>query len=198
MIGQGILSGLRETARNAIGSFFFRDRLTTREYPEEKTQLKENYRNFPFLVFDGTDPMAGLRCVSCKICEKECPPQCIRIVQGRDEKGKLVKHPEVFDIDIAVCMSCGICVEACPFEAIKMDHVFEIAVQDRFAGLVENKHDLAKSNEYFHGIKPTEAAEVDAQLAEEQRVAEEKRQAAAAKAAAPPPAKSGEPPAPSP
>ncbi|MGZ8899676.1 MAG: 4Fe-4S dicluster domain-containing protein, partial [Limisphaerales bacterium] len=126
MLGKGLLKGLRETARNFVGSYSDPTRLTTVEYPEERLLLKENTRNFPFLVHDG-DPEKALRCVACKICEKECPPQCIYIVLERDEKGKPQKHPRVFDIDISVCMSCQICVEVCPFDAIKMDQVYELS-----------------------------------------------------------------------
>ena len=63
-------------------------------------------------------------------------------------------------------MSCQICVEVCPFEAIKMDTAFELSTDDRFGGLMWNKEKLARSNEYYHSIHPTEAAEVDAGLAE--------------------------------
>ncbi|MGZ8920086.1 MAG: 4Fe-4S dicluster domain-containing protein, partial [Limisphaerales bacterium] len=186
MLGKGLLKGLRETARNFVGSYSDPTRLTTVEYPEERLLLKENTRNFPFLVHDG-DPEKALRCVACKICEKECPPQCIYIVLERDEKGKPQKHPRVFDIDISVCMSCQICVEVCPFDAIKMDQVYELSRFDRFEGLLLHKKDLAKSNDYYHSIHPTEASEVDQNLAAEKAKAE----AAKAKAAAPPaPAKS--------
>ena len=131
--------------------------------------LPENYRNFPFLVFDSEDAEAGLRCVACKICEKECPPQCIYIVKSEDKKpdymGKPQFYPRVFDIDISVCMSCQICVEVCPFEAIKMDKVFELSRRERFDALLMRKEELAKSNTYYHQIHPLEAAEVDANLA---------------------------------
>jgi NADH-quinone oxidoreductase subunit I len=110
--------------------------------------------------------------VACKICEKECPPQCIYIILERDEKGKPQKHPRVFDIDISVCMSCQICVEVCPFDAIKMDQVYELSRFDRFEGLLLHKKDLAKSNDYYRSIHPTEADEVDARLAEEKAKAE--------------------------
>jgi len=167
MIGKGIAKGFIETARNFVGSYTDEARLVTVEYPEERLPLKENTRNFPFLVFDGNDAEKGLRCVACKICEKDCPPQCIYIVLERDEKGRPQKHPKVFDIDVSVCMSCQICVEVCPFEAIKMDNEFELSQTDRFEGLLLNKDRLAKPNEYYHKLHPTEAAAVDAKLAEE-------------------------------
>ena len=136
MIGTGILKGMAVTARNFVGSYFEKDRLITVQYPEERSPLPENYRNFPFLIYDTDDPEAGLRCVACKICEKECPPQCIYIIKSEDKKpdymGKPQFYPAVFDIDISVCMSCQICVEVCPFEAIKMDKVFELSKRERF------------------------------------------------------------------
>ena len=158
------------TARNFVGSYFDKERLITVQYPEERNPLPENYRNFPFLVYDGDDSQAGLRCVACKICEKECPPQCIYIVKSDDKKpdymGKPQLYPKVFDIDISVCMSCQICVEVCPFEAIKMDKEFELSKRERFDHLLQRKEELSKSNDYYHKICPTDAAEVDAKLAE--------------------------------
>ena len=181
MLGEGIVKGLAETARNFIGSYVEEDRLTTVQYPEERLPAKEAARNFPFLVFDGADPHAGLRCVACLICEKECPPQCIYIEKSKDKKpdyiGKPQFYPAVFDIDVSVCMSCQICVEVCPFDAIKMDTEFELSTADRFGGLLLDKHQLAKSNEDYHKIHPTEAAEVDGRLAAEKAKAEAKAKA---------------------
>ncbi len=188
MLGTGIIKGMVETARNFVGSYHDPERLTTVQYPEERLAPKENGRSFPFLVFDGNDQQAGLRCVACQICEKECPPQCIYINKSKDKKpdyvGKLQFYPATFDIDISVCMSCQICVEVCPFEAIKMDQVFELSTSDRFGKLLLHKPQLAKPNEYFHQLHPTDANEVDARLGEEKRKAEAKAAAAAAAAAA--------------
>src|SRR5438309_7681374 len=191
MIGTGILKGMAVTLRNFAGSYFEKDRLITVQYPEERIPLPENYRNFPILVFDGNDPHAGLRCVACLICEKECPPQCIYIEKSKDKKpdyiGRPQFYPATFDIDVSVCMSCQICVEVCPFDAIKMDNEFELSNTDRFGGLLFDKHQLAKSNEDYHKIHPTEAAEVDGRLAAEKAKAEAKAKAdaeAKAKAAA--------------
>jgi NADH-quinone oxidoreductase subunit I len=179
MIGTGILKGMAVTARNFVGSYFDKERLITVQYPEERNPLPENYRNFPFLIYDGDDAEAGLRCVACKICEKECPPQCIYIVKSEDKKpdymGKPQFYAKVFDIDISVCMSCQICVEVCPFEAIKMDKVFELSRRERFDALLLRKKDLAKSNAYYHGICPTDAADVDAKLAEAAAAAAKKK-----------------------
>jgi NADH-quinone oxidoreductase subunit I len=188
MIGTGILKGMAVTARNFVGSYFEKDRLITVQYPEERSPLPENYRNFPFLIYDTDDPEAGLRCVACKICEKECPPQCIYIIKSEDKKPDYMGKPQfyaaVFDIDISVCMSCQICVEVCPFEAIKMDKVFELSKRERFDALLQRKNELAKSNEYYHSIHPIEAAEVDAKLAEAAAAAAKKKAAAAAATAA--------------
>jgi NADH-quinone oxidoreductase subunit I len=196
-----MIKGMLETAKNFAGSFVSEDRLTTVEYPEQRIPTAENARVFPFLVYDsknpgdGSDWEAGLRCVACQICEKECPPKCIYIEKSKDKKPDFVGKPQIyptrFDIDISVCMSCQICVEVCPFEAIKMDTEFELATDDRFGGLLLDRRELAKSNEYYHSIHPTEAAEVDARLAEEKRAAEAKAKAAAHKAAADAAAKAG-------
>ena len=199
MLGEGILKGLAETAKNFFGSYFSKERLTTVQYPEERIPTVENARVFPFLVYDGADWEAGLRCVSCQICEKECPPKCIYIEKSKDKKpdyvGKPQFYPTRFEIDTSVCMSCQICVEVCPFEAIKMDNEFELATSDRFGGLLLDRRQLARSNEYYHSIHPTEAAEVDARLGEEKARVEAKARAAAeaaARAAAPaPPAEGG-------
>jgi NADH-quinone oxidoreductase subunit I len=181
MLGEGILKGMAETARNFVGSYVTSDRLTTVQYPEERLAPKEAARNFPFLVFDGSNPEAGLRCVACQICEKECPPQCIYITKSKDKKpdhvGKPQFYPAVFDIDVSVCMSCQICVEVCPFEAIKMDTEYELSTVDRFDALLLRKAELAKSNTYYRTIHPTEAAEVDARLDEDKAKAAAKAEA---------------------
>ena len=184
LLGQGLIKGLAETARNFIGSYVKDDRLVTVQYPEERLPQKEAARNFPFLVYDGEDWQKGLRCVACLICEKECPPQCIYIIKDTvrkpDATGKLQFQPKVFDIDTSVCMSCQICVEVGPFDAIMMDVEYELSTGDRFEGLLARKQQLAKSNDYYRRIHPAEAAEVDARLGAGRAKAEAKAKAAAA------------------
>src|SRR5258705_8563009 len=190
MLDEEIIKGMAVTAKNFLGSYVSEERLTTIQYPEERQVLKEAVRNFPFLVHDGDDWHAGMRCVACQICEKECPPKCIYIEKSKDKKPDYVGKPQIypakFDIDLSVCMSCQICVEVCPFEAIKMDTEYELSTTDRFGGLLQDKERLSKSNEYYRQIHPTEAAEVDARLAVEKA----KAKAAAAPKPAPALAKS--------
>lgn len=187
MLGEGIAKGLVETARNFFGSYISKDRLTTVQYPEERLPQAEAARNFPFLVYDGDDWQAGLRCVGCQICEKECPPKCIYIEKSKDKKpdavGKPQFYPTTFNIDVSVCMSCQICVEVCPFEAIKMDNDFELSTDDRFCGLLWERERLAKPNAYYRKIHPTDAANSDALLAEEKAKAEAKTKASENKTA---------------
>ncbi|MCU0772863.1 MAG: 4Fe-4S dicluster domain-containing protein [Verrucomicrobia bacterium] len=170
MLGEAIIKGMAVTAKNFVGSYVSKDRLPTVQYPEERQTLSEAVRSFPFLVYDGDDWQKGLRCVSCQICEKECPPKCIYIVKSKDKKpdylGKPQLYPAVFDIDLSVCMSCGICAEVCPFESIMMDQEFELSTTDRFGGLLVHKEQLAKSHQYHLKIRPSEAGPIERRRAQ--------------------------------
>lgn len=179
MLGLGVIKGMIVTFQNFVASYFLKSHLTTVQYPEERIPAKERFRNFPFLLYDAQadDP----RCVACDICAKECPPKCIHIVKDADEQGKPLKRPKTFDIDYSICMNCGICEEVCPFDAIYMDHTFELAEYGRFKDLNYTKERLLKSNDYFYKIRPNDANRID----NERRKKEEakKAQEAAAKAA---------------
>jgi NADH-quinone oxidoreductase subunit I len=158
--GIGLLKGLVVTIQNMVQSYYRKDRMTTVQYPEQRAPISQNFRNFPFLCYDGEDPVAGLRCTACSICEKECPPQCIYIVLERDAEGKSLKRPKVFDIDVSVCMNCGICAEVCPFDSIYMDGQYELSGDDRFDGLLFGLDRLAKSADYHMSLRPEQATEV--------------------------------------
>jgi len=183
--GSGVLKGLLVTFKSFVASYFRGPEdggIFTVQYPEQRLAEKENFRNFPFLVYDKTPD--NLRCVACDICAKECPPKCIYIVREFDKDNKPLKRPAVFSIDHTVCMNCGICEEACPFDAIFMDHTFEIASPDRQGALLLDRDQLLKSNEYFNKIRPTDASAIDAKRADAEAKKKAAEQAAAAKAAA--------------
>jgi NADH-quinone oxidoreductase subunit I len=149
----------------------------TIQYPEEKLPVPEEFRFLPFLVYDeGAEGEKNIRCTSCGICAKVCPPQCIWIVRANDPvTGKPITAPEEFYIDMDICMNCGLCAEYCPFDAIKMDHDYEIASYERQKSHIYNKEKLLKSAAYYAEIRPTNNAAEEAARAEK----------AAAKAARP-------------
>src|SRR5258708_2519948 len=137
--------------------------LVTVEYPDEKLAVPERFRFIPFLVtYNNDDPQYPGKdwCTSCGICAKVCPPQCIWIVRGNDPTtGRPKPEPEAFYIDIDICMNCGYCAEYCPFDAIKMDHDYELASYDRTSDHIFDKQKLSKEFRYWETIAPTTAAE---------------------------------------
>ncbi|HQV95220.1 MAG TPA: 4Fe-4S binding protein [Anaerolineales bacterium] len=158
----------------------------TVQYPEEKLIQPEEARYLPFLVYNEMpDGKREVLCTSCGICAKVCPPQCIWIVRSNDPvTGRPVPEPTEFYIDADICMNCGFCAEYCPFDAIKMDHDFEIASYGRN---VFNMEKLLKSSEYYKSIRPVNyAREEAARIAEaEAKKAKEAARAAAAQSAKP-------------
>ena len=72
--------------------------MVTVEYPKERLALPENFRYVPFLVNDTA--IDEIKCTSCGICAKVCPPQCIWIVRTEDPVTKRpVPQPKDFFID---------------------------------------------------------------------------------------------------
>jgi NADH-quinone oxidoreductase subunit I len=165
--------------------------IVTVEYPKERLPLPENFRYMPFLVQD--TQLDEIKCTSCGICAKVCPPQCIWIVRTEDPVTKRpVPQPKDFFIDDTICMNCGYCAEFCPFDAIKMDHVFELSYypeEEPHARQVPDKDRLLRPDTYHASIHPADwARELDDKAAEEAKkkaAAEAKAKADAAKAAAP-------------
>ena len=98
-------------------------------------------------------------------------------------------------MDYGRCVASQLCVEVCPFDAIKMDQIFELSTQDRFAALLLNKTQLAKPNDYFNKLHKTEAGEIDVRREDDKKKAEAAAAAKAA-AAAPKPAPAAAPPTP--
>jgi NADH-quinone oxidoreductase subunit I len=185
MYGLGILKGLGITFRHFVETYVddlryagrkylrqdnFEIRQGTKakgaitvQYPDEKIAVPERFRFVPFLIVE--DPDHPERpghdwCTSCGICAKVCPPQCIWIVRGSDPAtGRPIPEPQAFYIDIDICMNCGFCAEFCPFDAIKMDHDYEMASYDRTTAHIHDKQRLSKPFSYWKRIAPTTAYE---------------------------------------
>jgi len=174
------------------------DGLFTVEYPEMKLKTPENFRFLPFLItdyevaydspeFDQEQWLEQHRCTACGICAKVCPPQCIWIVRSSDpETGKPVTKAAQFYIDTDICMNCGFCAEYCPFDAIKMDHDFELSDYERDQSHIYDVFKLTKPTSHYASIRPTWNAmedEARRQAEEEKQRKAAEKEAAAAKAA---------------
>jgi NADH-quinone oxidoreductase subunit I len=185
MYGMGILKGLSVTIKHFVKTYvddirYLGNKLTkesdfqnrqslnpagiyTVQYPEEKIAVPERFRFIPFLVTEEPDHPERPGedwCTSCGICAKVCPPQCIWIVRGEDPVTKRpIPQPEAFFIDIDICMNCGFCAEFCPFDAIKMDHDYEMASYDRTGNHIFDKQRLSKPFSYWQTLAPTTVQE---------------------------------------
>ncbi len=201
MFGSGILKGLGVTLKHFLDTYIedilwlgkrryytqegiaHRSSSRTRgiftiQYPEEKMILPEEFRFIPILIYEvDENGEPHDRCTSCGICAKVCPPQCIWIVRTNDPKtGRPIPQPAEFYIDVDICMNCGLCAEYCPFDAIKMDHDFELAVYDRKAHNIYDKKRLDRPLSYYASIRPVnfareEAARAEAAAAKAERMA---------------------------
>jgi NADH-quinone oxidoreductase subunit I len=166
----------QETFRNQpdeIGSF-------TVQYPEEKLKVPERFRMLPVLIYE--EDTGDCRCTSCGICAKVCPPQCIWIVQAKALDGKPKPKANEFYIDMDVCMNCGFCSEFCPFDAIKMDHIYELSNYERQKSHIYDMQDLLVSTEYYGKTHPRAWAKELAVKEEEEKKKKAKEAAAAAAA----------------
>ncbi len=204
MFGKGILKGLSVTAKHFVETYLDDLRwlgkrygtpegikhrsskdatgIFTIQYPEEKLPVPEEFRYVPFLVYDETEEGDKIRCTSCGICAKVCPPQCIWIVRGTNPKtGRPVPQPAEFYIDADICMNCGLCAEYCPFDAIKMDHDYELASYGRN---VFNLTQLMKPASYYAEIRPRNYEREEAARKAKEEAKAKARAAKAAKAKA--------------
>jgi len=171
-------------------SHLFRTPITV-QYPDktpepiEKT-LPDRYRGHLNVDMD--------LCISCQVCARDCPIECIFIEDVKIIKEKVtgvsgkesprVKESTRFDILLYKCMYCGLCVEPCPTGAIHFTKEFEGTTDDlsklhlRFVtddqrAKVMEKHELWKiEQEEKKRLKAEAAAKKKAEA--EAKAAEEK------------------------
>jgi NADH-quinone oxidoreductase subunit I len=77
-------------------------------------------------------------------------------------------------------MNCGMCAEFCPFDAIKMDHNYEIATYNRIKDNIYDIKKLSMPVSYYAKVRPVNyAREEAARQAEKEAKAAKKAGAAA-------------------
>jgi NADH-quinone oxidoreductase subunit I len=156
--------GMRITARYGVDP----KEEVTLQYPEERWEIPEGYRGFLHNDIK--------TCISCSMCVKVCPVDCISLeaVRGADKKMVLASY----DINIGRCMYCGLCVEVCPPKSLKHTSGYEMA-------------SVALGELILHFIAE-DAAEIKARVARQVAEATAKAAEAAAKAEAQAAAKAAE------
>jgi NADH-quinone oxidoreductase subunit I len=174
MYGQGIAKGLWVTFKHFFATFtddiryagrkyMRQDNFEVRQglqsqgaftvqYPDEKLAVPERFRFVPFLVIEDQDP-ARRRGLVYKLrhLRKVCPPQCIWIVRGSDPNtGRPAaanrifhRHRHLHELGFA---------RICPFDAIKMDHDYELASYDRTTHHIHDKQKPSKPQTYWRTI----------------------------------------------
>ena len=203
MYGIGLIKGLGVTLKHFVETYvedirwlgrgrYYNDKalavrqgadargIFTVQYPEEKLPVPEEFRYIPFLIYEEDEHgQRQDRCTSCGICAKVCPPQCIWIVRSNNpDTGRPIPEPTDFFIDIDVCMNCGLCAEYCPFDAIKMDHDYELASYDRFKDHIFDKDRLSRPVSYYADIRPQNYAREEAIRSEKEAAKAAKKQGA--------------------
>jgi NADH-quinone oxidoreductase subunit I len=104
----------------------------TVQYPEEKLPVPEEFRFIPFLLYEedenGEKDIAAPRAASApRSARRSASGLCAPMTRNRAPG----PEPAEFYIDVDICMNCGFCAEYCPFDAIKMDHDYELSVYNR-------------------------------------------------------------------
>ena len=97
------------------------------EYPEVPAKVFPRFRGRPQLTRDAE---GELLCTCCMLCVKICPTNAIQIVAGKKE-GRKQRIPISYDFEMERCVFCGFCAESCNFDALILNHQFELAVYNR-------------------------------------------------------------------
>ena len=104
--------------------------IVTVQYPREEIDITPNYRGHIDLVLD--PEKNTFLCISCGMCEKSCPSDCIK-VKGEKLEGKKKKTLVLFELDFTKCSLCGTCVEVCPTTALEFSQEYNLAAFSREA-----------------------------------------------------------------
>ncbi|MCK5241638.1 4Fe-4S binding protein [bacterium] len=131
----------------------------TIQYPEERLIWPDRTRGR--LVMPRTE--AGKhKCTACLMCQRNCPNGSIEIkVKTIAGSNKRELDDYLFHLDR--CTFCGICVETCPFDALRMSHEHEIAVQDKARLKLHLQTETIRFNPAWRGALPAKDDTVEAQ-----------------------------------
>ncbi len=99
--------------------YMFKPSITV-HYPTEKLVPFEKFRGA--LLFDPET------CISCNLCVKACPSNCIQLENATNETGKKVAKVAWYSIDFGKCNFCRLCEESCPTKPKSVWHSLDYEV----------------------------------------------------------------------
>ena len=169
---QTLLVGMQVTFKH-----FLRPPVTS-EYPRERLEMTEPYRNVIVLI--EKEDISSHDCIACKACERVCPSFCIKLDGGRPEGLKRMRVSE-FTVDFALCSECGLCLDVCPTDTLGYSKAYDEAGYSRgdfLYDLVEPWRDAEE--ETVERLRKAEQEKAEAK----KRATEAKKAAAEAKKAA--------------
>ncbi len=100
----------------------------TSEYPRERLEMTEAYRNVIVLI--EKDDIQSHDCIACSACERVCPSFCIKLDGERPEGLKRMRVTE-FTVDFALCSECGLCLDVCPTDTLGYSRSYDEAGYSR-------------------------------------------------------------------
>jgi NADH-quinone oxidoreductase subunit I len=108
-VSRALIKGLLITLK-----YMFKPAVTL-QYPYEKKNMSPRFR--------GALSFHPEVCISCDMCVRVCPSDCISLESKRNEKGK--KDLLWYQIDFAKCNFCRLCEEICPTKPKAVHHSLE-------------------------------------------------------------------------
>jgi NADH-quinone oxidoreductase subunit I len=92
----------------------------TLRYPEERPPVPQSHRGLH--AYDET------KWIGCRMCERNCPVECIKLeMVGRGKDGLITRY----DVDYSKCLFCNLCAENCPTNCVWLSKSFNAACGER-------------------------------------------------------------------